>query len=154
MKYMNITGVVLTTVLLAATPAPVSAQDKLYRWVDDQGNPVNSDRPPEGDVQYEIISTQSNMVRAVDVEASEPGASGAKSDPNTKDSDNALVDDRRIKIEKNPEYCETARSNLQQLNTKARIRMRDENGETRYLSEAERDEQRKNAENAIEVYCP
>ena len=56
-------------------------------------------------------------------------------------------------VEKNPEYCERARQNLETLAKDIRIRMRDENGEYYYLSEEQKAEQRRNAEAAIAEHC-
>ena len=56
-------------------------------------------------------------------------------------------------IEKNPEFCQRARENLETLNTAARIRMRDEDGELRYINEEEKEEQRQRAREAIATHC-
>ena len=41
------------------------AGETYYRWFDDRGNPVHSDRPPEGGTDYEVISTKSKLKRVV-----------------------------------------------------------------------------------------
>ena len=57
---------VLATAALVLAGSLANAGQVVYRWKDDRGNPVNSDRPPPKGVDYEVISTQSSMVRPVD----------------------------------------------------------------------------------------
>jgi len=133
--------------------APVLAQQSLYRWTDEQGNQVNSDRPPAAGVEYEVISIQSNMVQAADetssVETEQNGAAVDQSDPPL-----ATLTETEAKQKQNAELCKLATENLAILSTKARIRMQDDAGEVRYLSEDEKAAQQRQAENAIKDYCP
>ena len=39
-----------------------------YRWLNDRGEPVYSDRPPPQGVEYEVMSTTSSFKRAVSAE--------------------------------------------------------------------------------------
>ena len=125
------------------------AGQAVYRWTDDRGNPVNSDRPPPKGVDYEVISTNSSMVRPVDAEEGAVPLQVKPSPSNEFDP----VDASPPKIEKNPEYCQRARENLETLNMNVRIQMRDENGEVYFLSEEDRAIQRKKAQDSIEVNC-
>jgi hypothetical protein len=126
-----------------------TAGQAVYRWTDDRGNPVNSDRPPPKGVDYEVISTSSSMVRPVDADE---GAVPLDVKPSP-DNQFEPVNTSRPKIEKNPEYCQRARENLETLDMKVRIQMRNEQGEVHFLTEEERVTQREKALNAIEVYC-
>lgn len=121
----------------------------MYRWVDDRGNPVNSDRPPPKGVDYQVISTNSSMVRPVDAEE---GAVPLQVKPSPS-NDFDPVDASPPKIEKNPEYCQRARENLETLDLNVRIQMRNEEGEVYFLTEDERAIQRKKALDSIEVNC-
>ncbi len=56
-------------------------------------------------------------------------------------------------IEKNPEYCQRARDNLNTLSKNGRIRLRNDQGEYRYIDEEEKEMQRQNAADAIDAYC-
>lgn len=128
---------------------PAAAGNTYYRWLDDRGNPVHSDRPPPAGIDYEVVSTGSSLIRQVD------GAEGAvppEVEPrvgNEFDPANTAPP----KIEKNPEFCQRARENLETLNRNIRIRMRDENGEYYYLSEEQKAEQKSSAEQAIATHC-
>jgi hypothetical protein len=156
LKYVNITGAVaLALVLLGQGGVCAAAEDNLYRWTDEQGNQVNSDVPPPAGVEYEVLSTSSSMVRSVETgeEKAARSEQAAGSGPGKPSEPKVYEDDRRITIEKNPEYCAQARDNLAQLDTRARIRMRDDQGEVRYLDEDERALEREKAIAAIEAYC-
>jgi hypothetical protein len=54
---------------------------------------------------------------------------------------------------KNPEYCQRARENLNDLSTSARIRVRNAEGEFRFLNEEEKAARKQEAEEAIAAYC-
>lgn len=154
--------ITLTVALLLAAPLGLSAQaaDSYYRWKDERGNLVVSDRPPEASIEYEVFSTSSNRFRrvapgegAVPAETtSRPGNrfQSSESDDNEEPMETVAVE---VLPEKNPEICKRARQNLQTLDSAARIRVRDENGELRYLTGEEKEIQRKNALDNIDVHC-
>ncbi len=142
-------ALVLTTALLTLSSFHASAGEVVYRWKDDAGNQVNSDRPPPQGTEYEVISTSSSMVHAVDPAG---GAVPLQVKP-TADKESEPVAASTPKTEKNPEYCKTARDNLQTLDSHARIRLRDEQGEYRYIDEDEKQQQRKLALDAIKAFC-
>ena len=153
LKRVNITAaVVLVTAVLSLWGAYASAGQTLYRWIDERGNQVNSDRPPPTGIEYEEISTSSSMVRQVDAEESvtPPKATttpGTNTEPANQEATEKLV------TLKNPEYCAIARENLKQLDTSARIRLRNEQGEIRYLNEEEKAVEREKALSGIESFC-
>jgi hypothetical protein len=147
--------VLTTCALVLAIAVPIfsasfaNAGQTVYRWTDDRGNPVNSDRPPPKGVDYEVISTSSSMVRPVDAEE---GAVPLEVKPSP-DNEFEAVDSSPPKIEKNPEYCKRAQENLETLDLKVRIQMRNEQGEVYFLTEEERDVQRQKALDSIKVNC-
>jgi hypothetical protein len=148
LKRLIITGsLILAALLLPLSGA--SAGETLYRWLDDRGNPVNSDRPPPKGVEYEVISTSSSMVRKVE---SDEGAVPLEV-KSTASNDFEEVNTSTPRIEKNPEFCQRAQDNLTQLDTHARIRLRNEEGEIRYLDEEEKAAERQKALDAIEAFC-
>lgn len=150
MKRAVITGaLVLASALLTFSASFASASEVVYRWKDAAGNPVNSDRPPPQGTNYEVVSTSSSMVREVD---SDEGVVPLKVEP-TVSNDFKAVDTSTPKTEKNPEYCARAKENLQTLDSSARIRLLDEQGEYRYIDEAEKQAQRKLALDSITAYC-
>ncbi len=133
-------------ILLTSYP---TAGETLYRWKNDRGNLVNSDRPPPAGVDYEVISIGSSMVRKVDADE---GAVPLTVKP-TPGNDFEQVDTTELKVEKNAPYCERAKDNLEQLDSHARIQMRNNQGEAHYLSEEEKTAEKEKAIAAIEAYC-
>lgn len=145
------TNIALVLAILApvfATPVAAAGQ-VVYRWVDDRGNPVNSDRPPPKGVDYEVISTSSSMVRPV--EAAE-GAVPLQIKPSPS-NEFEPVDTSTPKVEKNPEYCQRARENLEALDQNVRIQMRNDQGEVYFLDEEQRAAQRQKALDTIKINC-
>jgi hypothetical protein len=126
-----------------------AAAETFYRWKDERGNPVHSDRPPPKGVDYEVVSTQSSLIRPVE---GDTGAVPKKITP-TAGNDFEPVETKEAMVEKNPEFCARARQNLETLDSSARIRLRDEQGEYRYLDEEEKQAQRQQALDTIEVHC-
>jgi hypothetical protein len=149
LKRLTITALVFALATSALLGSRANADRNLYRWTDERGNQVNSDRPPPPGIDYEVISTSSSMVRKVDPEE---GAVPAKVKPAPGNQFDPVNTSKPV-IEKNPEYCARARDNLAQLDTRARIRIRNEQGEVRFLTEAERAGERDKAISAIEAYC-
>jgi hypothetical protein len=140
---------VLATALLALCNSVASADEVVYRWKDTAGNPVNSDRPPPPGVDYEVISTTSSMVRPVDAQE---GAVPLQIKPSA-DNDFKPVDSKPPVTQKNPEYCKRAKDNLIQLDNHGQIRLRNMEGEVRYLDPEEKEAERQKALEAIKVYC-
>ncbi len=142
-------ALVLTTALLTVCGSHASADEEVYRWMDDAGNPVNSDRPPPQGIDYEVISTRSSMVRPVDARE---GAVPLQVQP-TADNDFKAVDSKEPTIQKNPEYCARAKDNLLQIDSHGQIRLRDKQGEVRYLTPEEKTAERQKALDAIKAFC-
>lgn len=150
MKYMTHTCVAIATALLLTMAGAASAAESVhYRWVDERGNPVHSDRPPPKGTNYEVISTGSSLVRKVD---SSEGAVPATTE-STPGNEFTQVDSKPEPIKKNPEQCKRAQENLETLNTKVRIQIRNDQGELRPLTEEQKDAQRKQAMDTIAVHC-
>lgn len=125
-----------------------------YRWKDTQGKLVVSDRPPEDlSIEYDVVSQGTSLIRRV-----QPGKGAVPPEVNPRPGNEfEQVDSRQARFEapeKNPERCKQARDNLETLNGYARINIRDEEtGELRYISEEEKDVQRRKAQDIIRVHC-
>ena len=143
---LAVTGAVIVSLACTVTSAEGATY---YRWQDDRGNPVHSDRPPPKGTPYEVISTQSSMVRQV---SADEGAVPATTTP-TVTNDFEQVDRGKGGIKKNAEQCKRARENLDTLNSKVNIQIRNDQGELRPLNEEEKEAQRKQAQATIDVHC-
>ena len=140
----------ILAVIIAASSSMSLAAESHYRWNDKWGNPVHSDRPPPKGVDYEVVSTESSLVRRVN---SAEGAVPAEVEPSI-DNKFEQIDPGRVEtIVKNPEYCQRAQDNFLALNTSARIRMRDENGELYLMSQEEKDSMKADAQDVIDMHC-
>ena len=150
MKPTKLLSPFILIAVLVATGSTISlAGDAYYRWTDKWGNPVHSDRPPPKGTDYEVVASGSSLVRRVN---SAEGVVPAKIEP-TLSNDFELVEARPDPIKKDPEICTNAQKNLTTLNTYARIRLPNADGEYRYLSEEEKEEQRDEARSLIATHC-
>lgn len=135
--------------LLVSSFSASAAESVHYRWTDSRGNPVHSDRPPPEGIPYEVISTTSSLVRKVDPNE---GAVPATTEPSP-GNEFEQVNSKPQPMKKNSEQCKRAQQNLETLNTKKTIQIRNDQGELRTLSEEEKAIQRKKATDAIAVHC-
>ncbi len=143
----------LAALAVSAALAPAAmAEEGYYKWVDGRGNPVHSDRPPPAGTEYEFVSTQSGLTRRVtaDQNTANPPGWAVSGDDNDGTPQNAA--EEQAAITKDPALCDQARANLDTLNSKARVRIRDDDG-IRYLTEEEKTVQRKKAQDLIAVHC-
>lgn len=154
--------VVFAALLWVAIGFSAAAQgaDNYYRWKDERGNLVVSDRPPDASIDYEVFSTASNRIRRVNpgegaVPAETTSRPGNRFQAGDSADDGRTMESVAIEIvpEKDPDLCDRARRNLDTLETAARIRVRDEAGELHYLTEDDIATQRQNALDNIDVYC-
>ena len=145
-------ALVLTTAGLILSSSVSNAGKNVYRWTDANGHLVNSDLPPPQGTNYEVISTSSSMVHKVEDEKP-AAATPAKPDAGAASNAGQPVTFKQPPPEKDPEKCAVAKDNLTQLDSHARIRLRDDKGEVRWLSEEEKTAEREKAEKAIEYFC-
>lgn len=137
-------------VLIAAASLHAGAADSYYRWLDSRGNPVHSDRPPPAGVDYEVVSTRSSLKRVV------PGEQGAVPkviEPGIGNQFEPVASSPEAELRKNPEICKVARKNLETLDTFARVRVRDDQGDFQFMTDEERETQREAALALIEKHC-
>lgn len=141
--------------LLTGTAA---AQSTFYRWTDESGNSVFSDRPPErADIEYETVTTEVPSLSrrpAAPASASPPAAGPATTSP-PRPAVSTRMDDTAAAppVERDPAICEQASSNLEVLDSKPRIRVYGDDGELRYLTPEQIEEQKEASRRAIELHC-
>lgn len=125
----------LMTVLTTFT---VSAED-YYKWVDDQGVTHYGERPPKNTTASKGKtqtghSTHTPYVVTQDTEASATTATHTEN-------------------QKDPERCKAAKSNLDIINTSARIKVKGDDGEFSYLSPDEIAKRKQDAQQAVKESC-
>jgi hypothetical protein len=139
-------------VLAAAVGGSVAgfADTNYYRWIDNRGNPVHSDRPPPKGIDYEVVSTQSSFTRAV---SAEEGAVPAEVEPRVGNEFTPEDSSAADRSKKNSELCQRARSNLETLTASDTVNIRNNEGEVQQLNPQELQVQRATAKAQVEVYC-
>jgi hypothetical protein len=129
-----------------------------YRWVDDNGNPVLSDRPPETGIPYTEVGVETGFKRypkAVSVETADPGFQApASSTPSSPVASSNGVQANRIEVvDAQPALCEQAKDNIFKLETLPRIRVQGDDGEVRFMSDEERAQQLQTAQSVRDAHC-
>jgi hypothetical protein len=122
-----------------------ASADFLYKWKDEDGITHFSERPPAGVENYERVRSSISPGNAP-VQYQPPGESDEESDESAEQvAEQSDVD--------NSARCDNARKNLEALQSFARIRVRDPNGELRFLSEAEVTERRQEYVQILNDLC-
>ncbi len=106
---------------------------QVYKWVDAQGVTHFGAQPPQGQ-QVENVNTVVAPVKSVKAPAP---ASQEKSEPDQQSIDRKVKQQVAEQEAERKRYCETMRTNLAQLQNNPRVRV-EENGETRRITEEER----------------
>jgi hypothetical protein len=143
---------------LASVSAGAHADQTYYRWTDDSGNLVMSDRPPERpDIAYETIGSQGSTLRRPRARPA-PAPAGAASSSGTasaRQQGGAAPGPapQVATVERDPELCEQARKNLEILEMKPRIRIYNDLGELEYLTPEQIEEEKRRTRLTIEAHC-
>ncbi|AWT09141.1 MULTISPECIES: DUF4124 domain-containing protein [Stutzerimonas] len=106
---------------------------QVYKWVDAQGVTHFGAQPPQGQ-QVETVNTVVAPGKSVTAPAP---ASQEKSEPDQQSIDRKVKQQVAEQEAERKRYCETMRTNLAQLQNNPRVRV-EENGETRRITEEER----------------
>ena len=137
--------------LLAVTSSSfITAETNHYRWKNERGETMFSDRPPPKGVDYEVISSSSTFKRVV---SSGEGAVPLETKPSANNKFDSVDSSQATPSTKNPELCERATMNLIALNSADKINVRNDQGEVKALSPQEREVARQTAEAQVSIYC-
>ena len=131
MRYLICLLLMVSTSLAAGT---------IQKWVDEDGNVHYGDAPPAS-MKTETIRVQ----RA----PTDPGPAL----PRLSDEAAEQEGDQQISSEEAALACENARNDLEVINNNTRIRLQENDGNVRYLSEAEIAERRSMAEADVDRFC-
>ncbi|EHY75957.1 hypothetical protein PstZobell_00792 [Stutzerimonas stutzeri ATCC 14405 = CCUG 16156] len=144
MRFMFLAG----GLLLALCGNVMAAQ--VYKWVDAQGVTHFGAQPPQGQ-QVETVNTVTAPAKpAAKPDTSAPDETGSEADQNSID--------RKVKQQvaaqeaERKRYCESMRTNLAQLQNNPRVRVED-NGETRRVTEEERQARIAETRDKIAEHC-
>lgn len=143
--------IILTGSFLLALSGPIMA-GQIYQWVDASGQSHYGSQPPQG-VQSTLVSTGSGKQKPATppAKASTPVVTDTTGEPQ-KEIDAKVKQDVAKQEAELKKYCEALRTNLSQLENNPRISI-EENGETRRLTEKERQAQMAEAQKSIKENC-
>ncbi len=126
----------------------IASATTLYRWNDNNGNPVMSDRPPPVGTTYTTInSSRYGGGSPTPV----PAAPQAPINEQARATTSSIAPSEIAK--KDPALCSQAKDSIFKLETFARIRTTDDDGTVRFLSDAERDDRLQRAQSIAAAYC-
>ena len=142
MKFSYIVKLAGIALIGAALSQPGFAKDKVYTWTDAKGTVHFGERPPK-DVKATLVKTRTGHSDPTPEQA-------AAAQP--KPAANNVSAQQQAAL-KDPERCAAARENLTLLNSAARIRTRNADGVTVFLTEEDKVQQREIAQQIIDQAC-
>lgn len=122
---MKITTSLILSIACTLFAAPLSHANNAYKWTDEKGQVHYGERAPSN-VKKEVIKTQ----RRTDA-TKETGAAAPKPTEQIK------TESAAPSLPKDSDLCANARKNIEVLKTSDKIRVKDDNGESRYLTAEE-----------------
>lgn len=143
MRLMILTG----SLLLALSTSAMASQ--IYKWVDDQGVTHFGAQPPQGQ-DATSINTATPPPRAP---APAPAPAAPSDDAQQKTIDDKVKDQVVKQEAERKKYCESARTNLAQLENNPRVRIEGDNGELRRIGEDERQQRITELKKSIDETC-
>ena len=143
MRLMILTG----SLLLALSTSAMASQ--IYKWVDEQGVTHFGAQPPQGQ-DATSINTATPPPRAP---APAPTTPPASDDAQQKAIDDQVKDQVAKQEAERKKYCESARTNLAQLENNPRVRIEGDNGELRRIGEDERQQRITELKKSIDETC-
>ena len=132
---------------LFACGSALAAAETVYKWTDNRGQVHYSERPPQG-AQAEAIKPETGHSEPVTYTT----ATDEKASEEKKDKEGKKVGSEKSAL-KDPERCDSARKNLDTLKTYARIKIKGDDGEYRFLTPDEQTQKTAEATKAIEESC-
>ena len=114
----------------------------VYVWTAGDGSLVHSDRPPGPGIKFQIQITAGGTAKRSENEAD------INTQLESKDESSSMLG-----VDLDASYCQRAQSNLKTLDSFTQIRTRDDEGNYRYLTMEEKEEQRQQAMLLMEQYC-
>jgi Domain of unknown function (DUF4124) len=153
-QFVKFAATLFAAPLLVALLNPSLHADEVYKWVDEQGITHYEERAP-ADKNYSKVTTYGvvpadaekanqrlDQQRADKKSAEEKGLDYAKQ---------KKISDEQARVR--TENCKGAQNNLKTIQENARVRILGEDGEFRYLSEEERQQQIDTAKEMITANC-
>ena len=153
---MRVTAIALAALVLGTTGA--SAQEfSVYKWVDDDGVPHYTDRPPasEDATRTGVRSqrTDPNAVMARVEQQSEQLAEERAALQDAEDAEGEAAAERAQTRDEREENCQRARDRAETYNTARRLYRPMADGSREYLTDQELSDARAAADEAVNTWC-
>ncbi len=139
---MNLKSLLMVSVVCVMTASAMAAPSKVYKWTDSKGQTHYSQHPPYN-TDTEVVKPQTGHSDPVDYSAANAKPEKEKSEANSAVAATAIDNER----------CENARKNVETLKTYARIRVKGDDGQFRYITPDEHAQKLAEANKAIEESC-
>ncbi|MFT5562180.1 MAG: hypothetical protein ACJAYE_003151 [Candidatus Azotimanducaceae bacterium] len=157
MKNLILILIVIPALITGACAVTATAEEEYYTWVDENGITNYSERNPEGVNATFVSRNQAFGRRAAEEGRPKPQAQLPQNDTPVVDPD-ALVNEQAAAIaaeisEIKRKNCEIGKSNLAQIKAFSRIRISDEQGENRILTDEEKEARGDKARGTIRENC-
>ncbi|EAQ95814.2 Domain protein of unknown function [Congregibacter litoralis KT71] len=138
--------------------APSLADNTYYQWKDEHGNIVMSDRPPTTpELKYKKVITGKESLRAAPTPRStssdKPSNLNSPANPGRSKPNEVRAPESERDVDRDPQACAQALRALEELDNRPRVRVYDEQGELKYLSEKEKTDLYRRAELTVERHC-
>lgn len=144
---------IATCLLVTVFTVPAHA-GKVYKWVDANGNVTYSSTPPPDKSKATTVKTQRSHISDEEAKKRLESLSGQATGRRKNreylegsESESAAVKDRRSK------NCETAKKNLQVLQSSGRVQASGDDGQKFYLDEAVRQRKIEETQGQIAEFC-
>lgn len=150
--FFNIVTSSILLLLLQGQPADASTT---YRWVDDNGNPVLSDRPPPTGAPYTEIEIKTGLKQYAESTTAAPEPPSVTTELTTQQSTALAVADVNESVlpSASQRECAALDADIERLTNYPRIIVRDEVGEEHLLSPEERATRLEEALAFAETFC-
>jgi len=168
----------IRVLLLCLAMLPALANAEIYKWKDKDGSIRYSDVPPPSNIKHEpmvgkkipkptgqapLAPVDGDITKAIDrnkaadkaeegkapLSKEEAAAKRARDAEAQKKADDAVLAEKKLR----EENCKAARSNLATFKNGGRIAKTNEKGEREYMSDAQIDQGKVDAQKDVEKYC-
>ena len=148
-------NIVTSSILLLVLQVQAAGASPTYRWVDDNGNPVLSDRPPPTGTPYTEIEIKTGLKRYAESTTAATEPPSVTTELTTQQSTALAVTDVNESVlpYASQDECAALDTDIERLTNYPRIIVRDEVGEEHLLSPEERATRLEEALAFAETFC-
>jgi hypothetical protein len=153
-KASRITALSLTVVLtiVMAITLPLSTHAKIYKWVDENGK-VHYGAEKPADTKAERIKVNIQPATSTDKSDADESNTDGKDGEKSEKKPERLEGDAIIPKKEKAMLCSKAKARVKSIQNSGRLRAYDEKGQSRILSDKERNKRLSSAKKDVKEYC-